>query len=187
MALDRVDVLRYGENPHQEAAVYRHRGRTGWWDAAELLQGKALSFNNLADAEAAWRLATQLAGDGAAAVIVKHTNPCGVAVRPDVAEAFDAAWECDPLSAFGGVVAVSGPLDEATASHLADRFVEVVVAPVVAAEAEAVLAAKPNMRVLVAPRPSTTATSTCAGSRTGSSPNAATATRTTATGRCVRR
>ncbi len=153
IALDRVDVLRYGENPHQEAAVYRHRGRTGWWDAAELVQGKALSFNNLVDAEAAWRLATQLAGEGAAAVIVKHTNPCGVAVRPGVADAFDAAWECDPLSAFGGVVAVSGPVDEGTASRLTDRFVEVVVAPAVTAEGTAILGAKPNMRVLVAPAP----------------------------------
>ncbi len=154
MALDRVDVLRYGENPHQEAAVYRHRGRTGWWDAAELIQGKALSFNNLVDAEAAWRLATQLAGEGAAAVIVKHTNPCGVAVRPGVADAFDAAWECDPLSAFGGVVAVSGPLDEATASRL-DR-------PLRRSgggprrhrrRRPPSSAAKPNMRVLVAPAP----------------------------------
>ena len=152
-ALDRVDLLRYGENPHQEAAVYRHRGRTGWWDSAELLQGKALSFNNLVDAEAAWRLACQLTGDGAAVVVVKHTNPCGVAVRAGLAEAFAAAWECDPLSAFGGVVAVDAPLDHATAALVVDHFVEVVVAPAVAPGAEAVLAAKPNMRVLVAPAP----------------------------------
>jgi phosphoribosylaminoimidazolecarboxamide formyltransferase/IMP cyclohydrolase len=153
MALDRVDLLRYGENPHQEAAVYRHRGRTGWWDAADLVQGKPLSFNNLVDAEAAWRLASQPAGEGMTAVIVKHTNPCGVAVRPGVAEAFDAAWDCDPLSAFGGVVALGGPVDEATASRLAGRFVEVVVAPAVTAGAVTVLGAKPNMRVLVAPAP----------------------------------
>ncbi len=82
LALDRVDHLRYGENPHQEAAVYRDRGRAGWWDAATMVQGKPLSFNNLVDAEAAWRLANRL--DPAAVVIVKHTNPCGVATAPDV-------------------------------------------------------------------------------------------------------
>ncbi|MGI8823765.1 MAG: bifunctional phosphoribosylaminoimidazolecarboxamide formyltransferase/IMP cyclohydrolase [Acidimicrobiia bacterium] len=151
LALDRVDALRYGENPHQDAAVYRERGRTGWWDAAHLVQGGRLSFNNLVDAEAAWRLVNRL--EGTAAVVVKHTNPCGVALRPDLADAFAAAWDCDPLSAFGGVVALNTPLDVPTATLLADRFIVVVVAPAVEDAAVAVLAAKPNVRVLAAPPP----------------------------------
>lgn len=151
LALDRVEALRYGENPHQGAALYRERGRTGWWHGARKVQGKPMSSNNLVDAEAAWRLVNRL--DGPAAVIVKHTNPCGAAVRPDGAAAFAAAWEGDPLSAFGGVVAVNTPIEASTATLLADRFVEVVVAPAVDAEAAAILAGKPSVRVLEATSP----------------------------------
>ena len=118
-----------------------------------MVQGKPLSFNNLVDAEAAWRLVNQL--DEAAVVIVKHTNPCGVATAPAPAAAFAAAWDCDPVAAFGGVVAVNAAVDVATADLIADRFVEVVVAPAVPTKAVAVLAAKPNLRVLVAPLPTT--------------------------------
>ncbi len=147
--LRRRAELRYGENPHQPAAVYAEVGGSGWWDAARQLQGKELSFNNLADAEATWALAGAFAEP--AAVIVKHTNPCGVAVRDDLPAAFAAAWDCDPLSAFGGVVAVNRPLDAETARAIADVFVEVVIAPELTPEAAAVLAAKKALRVLEAP------------------------------------
>ncbi len=150
LPLRRRAELRYGENPHQAAAAYAEQGAApGWWDAARQLQGKPLSFNNLADAEATWALAC--AFDDPAVVIVKHTNPCGVAAREFQPAAFSAAWDCDPLSAFGGVVAVNRPLERETAEQIADVFVEVVIAPDVTPEAAEVLAAKKNLRVLIAP------------------------------------
>ncbi len=150
LPLRRRAELRYGENPHQAAAAYGGEGTPpGWWDAASQLQGKPLSFNNLADAEATWTLACAFTDP--AVVIVKHTNPCGVAIRESQAAAFAAAWDCDPLSAFGGVVAVNRPLERETAEQIADVFVEVVIAPDVTPEAAAVLAAKKNLRVLAAP------------------------------------
>ena len=149
LAMRRRQGLRYGENPHQEAAAYRSLGTTAWWDAARQLQGKELSFNNLVDAEAAWRLAGDLAGAGA--VIVKHTNPCGAAARRTVAEAFRAAWECDPQSAFGGVVALNRSVDADCAALVSEHFVEVVIAPAVTPPAQEVLAARANLRVLEAP------------------------------------
>ncbi len=153
LPLRRHAGLRYGENPHQAAAVYADALRpAGWWQQARQVQGKEMSFNNLVDAEAAWRLAAEFTAP--AAVVVKHTNPCGVAVGASPAEAFAAAWECDPLSAFGGVVALNRPLDAAVAAALADRYVEVVVAPEVTAGAGEALAAKGAMRVLEAPLPS---------------------------------
>src|SRR5665811_1839494 len=103
VALDRVKTLRYGENPHQQAALYRQAGAEGWVFEARQLQGKELSFNNYADGESTWRLANRIAHPGC--VVVKHLNPCGVAQRPTVYEAFVAARKCDPLSAFGGVAA----------------------------------------------------------------------------------
>ncbi|HEX7097737.1 MAG TPA: bifunctional phosphoribosylaminoimidazolecarboxamide formyltransferase/IMP cyclohydrolase [Acidimicrobiia bacterium] len=149
--LERVDTLRYGENPHQPGASYRQAGAAAWWADAPLLQGKEMSFNNHLDAEAAWRLACRF--DDPAVVIVKHTNPCGVALASDAATAFGRAWECDPLSAFGGVVGVNRPLDAATAEAITANFVEVVVAPEVDAAAVSVLEAKPNLRVLAAAPP----------------------------------
>ncbi len=149
--LDRVDALRYGENPHQPAAIYVEHGRSPWWRQATLHQGKAMSFNNYADTEAAWRLVNDL--DTAAAVIVKHTNACGAAIADTPGAAFAAAWECDPLSAFGGVVALNEGLDAATAEAIAANFVEVVIAPEVDEEAAAILAGKKNLRVLTAPAP----------------------------------
>lgn len=145
--------LRYGENPHQFAALFAERGGDGWWQHAEQLQGKPMSFNNYADTEAAWRLAFDL--DAPAAVIVKHTNACGCAARPRLADAFAAAWECDPLAAFGSVVALNAPLDAATATAIADRFVEVVIAPSIDGDAAAALAERHNLRVLAAPFPGT--------------------------------
>jgi phosphoribosylaminoimidazolecarboxamide formyltransferase/IMP cyclohydrolase len=150
-AYDRDRDLRYGENPHQRAALYRAAEDTGWVFDAHQIQGKAMSFNNIADAEATWRLANDIGHPGC--VVVKHLNPCGVAERPSVADAFIAARDCDPLSAFGGVVAVNNTLDEPTAREMAAMFLEVVVCPAITDEAAAVLAAKKNLRVLVAPPP----------------------------------
>ncbi len=152
LAVERFAVLRYGENPHQPAGLYRQEGSAGWWSAARQLQGKPMSFNNYADAEAAWRLVQAFAQP--ACVIVKHANPCGVAIRPNLADAASAAWSCDPLSAFGGVVALNRPLDAATADVLAAAgFVEIIVVPEVVDAAG--LAAKTNLRLIEAGAPHT--------------------------------
>lgn len=127
VALERGAPLRYGENPHQPAYLWRERGTQPWWEEAEILGGKEISLNNLADADSAWRLVNDLGGP--AVVIVKHGNPCGVADGETSEEAFARAWECDPLSAFGGVVAVNRPVTAALASAIGERFIEVVVAP----------------------------------------------------------
>lgn len=149
VALEQVRPLRYGENPHQKAALYREAGKSGWVFEARQLQGKDLSFNNYADAESAWDLVQRISVPGC--VIVKHLNPCGVAQRPSASEAFAAARECDPLSAFGGVVAVNSRLDEATAEEMASMFLEVIICPDITDEAAKVLTAKPNVRILIAP------------------------------------
>lgn len=151
MAFDRVAELRYGENPHQAAGVYTEAGRNGWWTSMRQLQGKDMSFNNYLDTEAAWRLVNEFTDPSA--VIVKHANPCGVASRSSVQEAFITAWECDPVSAFGGVVAVNTAVDAPTARLIMENFVEVVIAPSVADEAGELFASKKNLRVLVAPPP----------------------------------
>lgn len=147
---ERVGLLRYGENPHQAGAVYRDVDRPSWWESARQLQGKEMSFNNYVDADAAWRQVHEL--DEPACVVVKHTNPCGVAIAPTLEEAFLRAWACDPVSAFGSVVAVNRPLDEATAQAMTEAgFIEVVVAPDVLDPAG--LATRKSLRVLVAPPP----------------------------------
>ncbi len=151
VALERVSGLRYGENPHQRAALYRQAGADGWAFGLSQLQGKELSFNNYADTESAWDLVQRIPAPGC--VVVKHMNPCGVAVRGSLHEAFVAARDCDPLSAFGGVVAVNERLDEATAREMSEMFLEVIICPGVTDEAAAVLEAKNNLRVLVAPAP----------------------------------
>lgn len=151
LAFDRVAELRYGENPHQEAAVFTERGQAGWWVAMEQLQGKEMSFNNYLDTEAAWRLVNEFADPSA--VIVKHANPCGVASRESIREAFFTAWECDPVSAFGGVVALNGKIEEQAARLIVENFVEVVIAPAVSGGAAEILERKRNLRVLVAPPP----------------------------------
>ena len=147
--LDHTARLRYGENPHQFAALYAEREGEGWWLRADQLQGKAMSFNNYADTEAAWRLVADLARPGA--VVIKHANPCGAAEADTAADAFLAAWECDPLSSFGGVIALNAELDAATASRIAEYFVEVVIAPSVTQDAAEILAKRKNLRVLEAP------------------------------------
>ena len=153
----RVSSLRYGENPHQRAAVYREAGAAepGVVDA-RIVEGKPLSYNNILDAGAALELVgdlRSLTGAGAAACVVKHTNPCGAAVAGDVAEAFDLAYAGDPLAAYGGIVAVAGRVDAAMARRIAkpDRFLEVVVADAFDDEAVQVLAERwKNVRLIAA-------------------------------------
>jgi phosphoribosylaminoimidazolecarboxamide formyltransferase/IMP cyclohydrolase len=152
LPLVKAAALRYGENPHQLAAVYAHPSTEGWWSTTDQIQGKEMSFNNFADADAAWRLVNDLPEHSVA--ILKHMNACGVAVGSEPAASFAKAWACDPVSAFGGVVAVNGVVDEATATEISRYFVEIVVAHRVEDGAAALLAAKKNLRVLAAPKPS---------------------------------
>jgi phosphoribosylaminoimidazolecarboxamide formyltransferase/IMP cyclohydrolase len=151
LELERVQELRYGENPHQHAARYRMAGARSWWDGAVQHGGKELSYLNLYDAEAAWRLVHRF--DEPAVVIVKHANPCGVAVADDITAAYVAANACDPVSAFGGIVAANRPVPAPLAAALAPVFTEVVVAPSFADDALAVLGTKKNLRTLSAPPP----------------------------------
>jgi phosphoribosylaminoimidazolecarboxamide formyltransferase/IMP cyclohydrolase len=140
--------LRYGENPHQAAAFYGLEDRPGWGLAAAVqLAGKELSYNNLLDADAVLALVAEHA-DRPFAAIVKHTNPCGAAFADRLEDAYAAALEGDPVSAFGGVVGLSRPLDAATATRIAGIFTEVVLAPAFEQEAMAVLAGKPSLRLL---------------------------------------
>ena len=152
LALDRVHDLRYGENPHQVGARYRVSGSSGWWDTAVVHGGKAMSYLNLFDTEAAWRLVHRL-GDEPCAVVVKHANPCGAAVGSDIADAYLSAHRCDPVSAFGGVVAVNRPVTPAMAEALSEVFTEVVVAPAYEPDALVLLGERKNLRVLEAGPP----------------------------------
>ena len=143
----KVQDLRYGENSHQQAALYRDLvPAPGSLVTGEQLQGKELSYNNIADADAAWECVKQF--DVPACVIVKHANPCGVAVGKDGAEAYSKAFQTDPTSAFGGIIAFNVPVDGAAAEAVSQQFVEVLMAPDFTAEALAVFQAKPNVRVL---------------------------------------
>ncbi|MSO85856.1 MAG: bifunctional phosphoribosylaminoimidazolecarboxamide formyltransferase/IMP cyclohydrolase, partial [Rhodospirillales bacterium] len=142
-------VLRYGENPHQDAAFYLGGQARPGVATARQLQGKELSFNNLNDTDAAFELAAEF-GERPVCVIVKHANPCGVAMADTLKEAYLRAYACDTESAFGGIVAVNRALDAETATEIAKLFVEVVIAPAIGPEAAAILAAKKNVRVLEA-------------------------------------
>jgi phosphoribosylaminoimidazolecarboxamide formyltransferase / IMP cyclohydrolase len=141
--------LRYGENPHQDAVFIPADTGVGL-GAFRQLQGKELSYNNLVDADAAWRMVADLPAPGV--VIVKHAGPCGVALGPDPAAAYSRALACDPVSAFGGVIALGTACDAEAARRITAIFAEVVIAPEVSLEAEAVFAAKKNLRVLLLPR-----------------------------------
>jgi phosphoribosylaminoimidazolecarboxamide formyltransferase/IMP cyclohydrolase len=142
--------LRYGENPHQKAALYTPLGpHTKGLAQGEQVQGKELSYNNYNDADAALDLVAEFAGQDPAVVIVKHANPCGVAQAPTLEQAYRVAFDCDRVSAFGGIVAVNRPLDGATAAAITEIFTEVVVAPGADAAARAAFAAKPNLRLLL--------------------------------------
>jgi len=143
-----VERMRYGENPHQSAAFYiDQQAPKGSLAMAEQLQGKALSYNNIADSDAALECVKQFAAP--ACVIVKHANPCGVAVADNIHDAYEKAFKTDPTSAFGGIIAFNQPLDAATAKAIIDKqFVEVIVAPSIDGEAATVLTGKKNVRVL---------------------------------------
>jgi phosphoribosylaminoimidazolecarboxamide formyltransferase / IMP cyclohydrolase len=142
-----AQTLRYGENPHQAGAFYRTSETRPGVANARQLQGKELGYNNIADADAAYELVAEF--DEPACVIVKHANPCGVAVGKDLSEAYARALECDAVSAFGGVVAVNRPLTEADATLITGIFTEVVIAPGADEAAKAVFAAKKNLRLLI--------------------------------------
>jgi phosphoribosylaminoimidazolecarboxamide formyltransferase / IMP cyclohydrolase len=143
----RAQLSRYGENPHQRAAFYVAGEATPGVATATQVQGKALSFNNIADADAAFELACEF--EDPAVVIIKHANPCGVALGDDLAEAYAKALACDPTSAYGGIVALNRSLDRAVAEQIALVFSEVVIVPDADVAAREVLAAKPNLRVLL--------------------------------------
>ncbi|HLL66153.1 MAG TPA: bifunctional phosphoribosylaminoimidazolecarboxamide formyltransferase/IMP cyclohydrolase [Micromonosporaceae bacterium] len=149
VAVRRQAVLRYGENPHQAAAIYTDSAAAPGLAQAEQLGGKEMSYNNYVDADAAWRAANDFADPCVA--IIKHANPCGIAVGADVADAHRKAHACDPVSAFGGVIAVNQPVSVELARQVAEIFTEVVIAPSYADGAVEVLTAKKNLRVLRAP------------------------------------
>ena len=147
-----AQTLRYGENPHQSAAFYTDGSDRPGVSAAEQLQGKELSYNNINDTDAAYELCAEfLPRDGAACVIVKHANPCGVARATTLREAYLRARDCDRTSAFGGIVALNAPLDGETAEAILELFTEVVIAPAVDQAAKDLFAKKPNLRLLLAP------------------------------------
>ena len=174
--LEKAEDLRYGENPHQQGARYRllaegEAAESSWWDTALRHGGKQLSYLNLNDSEAAWKLACAFGGrrelqqsedraendapsrDAAhlpAAVVVKHANPCGVALAADIGRAWELAHACDPTSAFGGVVALNSPVDAELAKSIAENFLEVLIAPGYDAPALEVLGKKKNLRVIEA-------------------------------------
>ncbi|MDY6897806.1 MAG: bifunctional phosphoribosylaminoimidazolecarboxamide formyltransferase/IMP cyclohydrolase [Cyanobacteriota bacterium] len=145
-----VQSLRYGENPHQSAAWYQTGANPSGWSAATKLQGKELSYNNLVDLEAARRIITEFT-DTPAAVVLKHTNPCGVASGNTLVEAYQKAFNADSMSAFGGIVALNQPIDAATATELTKTFLECVVAPGCEDDAKEIIAAKSKLRVLILP------------------------------------
>ncbi len=143
----RKQVLRYGENPHQEAAFYLDGSERPGVGTAEQVQGKELSFNNLNDTDAAFELVAEF--DRPAVAIIKHANPCGVATDDSIALAWDKALACDPVSAFGGIIAVNRPLQGAAAAKMAEIFSEVIIAPDADEDARRILAEKKNLRVLL--------------------------------------
>jgi phosphoribosylaminoimidazolecarboxamide formyltransferase/IMP cyclohydrolase len=157
LTLERAEVLRYGENPHQHGARYRVAGTDSWWDAMEQQAGSALSYLNLFDADAAWRLVHELSSDAGrpAVAIIKHANPCGAAVAGDLVEAFGLALECDPVSAFGGVIAVAGTIDAQLAEAIAaGPQADVIVASAIDPDArERLVARRRATRLLAAPAP----------------------------------
>ncbi|MHA6805720.1 bifunctional phosphoribosylaminoimidazolecarboxamide formyltransferase/IMP cyclohydrolase [Salinifilum ghardaiensis] len=147
----RRSLLRYGENPHQPAALYVSGGEATGLAAAAQLHGKEMSYNNYVDADAAWRSAHD--HDDPCVAIIKHANPCGIAVAEDIAEAHRKAHECDPVSAFGGVIATNREVSVTMAEQIAEVFTEVVVAPGYAEGAQDVLMRKKNIRLLTAQPP----------------------------------
>ena len=158
LAFEKIAGVRYGENPHQRAAFYRDpQPAPGTLARATQRQGKELSFNNIVDLDAAWNLIWEF--DHPAAAIIKHATPCGAATRPEAVDAYRAARACDPVSAFGGIVALNCDVDEPTAAEITEIFTEAVIAPGFTAGARALLARKGNLRILECAAPSGQATS----------------------------
>lgn len=155
LAGNALQTLRYGENPHQSATWYGSGTMAHGWGKATLLQGKELSYNNLVDLEAARRLIAEFGSEEPAAAILKHTNPCGVAIGGSLVEAYTKAFNADAISAFGGIVALNQAIDEATAKELTKTFLECVVAPDCSPEARDILAKKSKVRILLLPDLST--------------------------------
>ncbi|MEX0922246.1 MAG: bifunctional phosphoribosylaminoimidazolecarboxamide formyltransferase/IMP cyclohydrolase [Rhodovibrionaceae bacterium] len=150
LAAERAQSLRYGENPHQQAAFYRTAEQRPGVATARQIQGKELSYNNFNDTDAAFELAAEFdPGEAPAIAIVKHANPCGVALGATLSDAYERALACDPVSAFGGIIAANTTLDAATAAQIAELFAEVVIAPDADASALEVLAGKKNLRLLL--------------------------------------
>ncbi|MBS1171672.1 MAG: cyclohydrolase / phosphoribosylaminoimidazolecarboxamide formyltransferase [Proteobacteria bacterium] len=150
LAFDKLQPMRYGENPHQQAAFYREPdAAAGAVSSYRQLQGKELSYNNIGDADAAWECVKSF--DSTACVIVKHANPCGVALGATPLEAYRKAFATDPTSAFGGIIAFNCALDKEAAEAVTQQFMEVLIAPQISAEAQQILAAKQNVRVLQVP------------------------------------
>ena len=152
LSLERVHDLRYGENPHQTGARYRHSSGSGWWDDAIQHHGKELSYLNVFDTEAAWRIAHSI-GDDPTVAVIKHANPCGLACHDDIAEAYRRAHACDSVSAFGGIVAVNRNVPLELAEELSEVFTEVIVAPSFDDDALEKLMEKKNLRIIEAPAP----------------------------------
>lgn len=149
MSYDRISSLRYGENPHMKAAVYREPLYSGLSIVnAKILQGKEMSYNNYLDSSAAVDLAKEYGNERPVAAIIKHNNPCGIAVDDELSAAYKKAFETDPISAFGGVIALNRNVDEATAKEILNLFIEIIIAPGYDAAALELLSAKPNIRLL---------------------------------------
>ncbi|WCL54655.1 bifunctional phosphoribosylaminoimidazolecarboxamide formyltransferase/IMP cyclohydrolase [Gimibacter soli] len=149
LAGEKVQDCRYGENPHQSAAFYRTNEQRPGIATAKQLQGKELSYNNLNDTDAAFELVSEFDPKVPTVAIIKHANPCGVATGTSLKAAYEKALKCDPVSAFGGIVALNGTLDAETAEEVVKVFTEVIIAPAVTDEAAAIVAAKKNLRLLV--------------------------------------
>ncbi|VVC76550.1 Bifunctional purine biosynthesis protein PurH [Aquicella siphonis] len=149
LQLEKLTELRYGENPHQKASAYRFRQETPGILSSVQIQGKPLSYNNILDADAALSCVSEFTDP--ACVIVKHANPCGAATGNNIEEAYTRAYEADPLSAFGGIIALNRPCTKMIAEAVTGIFMEVIIAPAFTQEALTVLAAKPNLRVLEMP------------------------------------
>ena len=149
--LIREDTLRYGENPHQLGARYRIEGNTSWWSTAQQLGGKEMSYLNVLDGEAAWNLVSSF--NEPCVAIIKHANPCGLAVAENIETAYERALACDPVSAFGGVVALNQLVNLSVAEQVIDIFTEVVIAPAFMPDALELLQTKKNLRIIVAERP----------------------------------
>ena len=154
LTLERASILRYGENPHQVGALYRRPGIESWWDGAQLLSGMELSYLNIFDTDAAWRFLHEFAGEPAAAII-KHANPCGFAIGGSIEDAYGKAFESDPISAFGGIVAVNRNVDMVLAKKiLGNPKADVIIAPTFDEDALQLMSAKrKNTRLISAPAP----------------------------------